>query len=176
LAAIHFKHDRGARLARCGGLFALSRSGRAGRLEEVSLGGAKARFVRALEAAKAESETIVQEAAPAPPQLDPEKMRIAEVSPRSAVIAAYNDLERILVDIRAKLKLPPTSNLPSIVRALVDKSLLPESALAVFDGLRKARNEADHLRDNISLEEALSYIEQADRLRELFQKVRDRLN
>jgi hypothetical protein len=86
---------------------------------------------------------------------------------------AYKDVERILLQMRARLDLPPRTNLRSIVRRLVEREIINAEVEALMNGFQQARNAAVHAETEgrITPGQALEYIAQARFLSSLFSNV-----
>jgi hypothetical protein len=98
-----------------------------------------------------------------------ELMRVAEASPRAAVLEAWRDVEAsVLKLVDAKAIYVPEKN-PSVsaaARVLAKEGLFPADSLSYFYELRELRNKAAHSSDfNPTLETAAGYIELTGRVR-----------
>jgi hypothetical protein len=84
--------------------------------------GAKAKFVRALTRARAETETVVPQV-PSDEQNKPDErlLRLANRFPEGAILEAYKEVERVLLELRTYLDMRPRANLRDIVQRLVEK-------------------------------------------------------
>lgn len=91
-------------------------------------------------------------------------IELASVAPRTAVTEAWLIVEAALQ--HASLSLPVRPRGYGLVREafeeLIKRNLLPQETNAVFDDLRKIRNNAAHAMEfDISSEEAIRYIDLA---------------
>lgn len=136
------------------------------RLKELTLpGGMKATFEKELEVGRAITELIPVEqvALPPPTELtENEKIRgVAIDAPAGAIILAYIEVERRLRDISAKLGLR-YPNLQNTVKELIERGLLDSEASALFQSLKRARNNAAHGEiSSLTTSDALEYARQA---------------
>lgn len=145
------------------------------RIEEFTLpGGAKAKFVKAIESNKDDTQELAGETT-LPIELDQERIKLAALSPEAAIIVSFKEIEHLLLQIRDKLGLEARSNLRAVMSQLRQRGLVSEVASSVFERLRYARNEAAHVAEEISAEEAMDYAEQARLLKNTLQKVLDAL-
>ena len=108
---------------------------------------------------------------PEPTQYE-QLLRIAETSPRAAIAEAWRHVELAAADAArvARIDAPPRSSVTLVVRSLVREGVFSESAVEVFDRLRRLRNDAVHAPDfALDYVEVEPYIELALRLaQELF--------
>jgi hypothetical protein len=90
---------------------------------------------------------------------------------------AYKDVERILLDIRRRLDLPPRTNLRSIVRRLVERGAITEEVEPLMARFQQARNAAVHAETEgrVTPGQALEYIAQAKFLSSLFANAINRI-
>lgn len=130
---------------------------------------------------KAEAEVAIAQAAhepKLPPQETLSKLdqlrRIAEVSPRAAIMEAWVLVESAAAEVGlvAGTTIPRTS--PRMIMQYLAKSgSLPESSLLLVDRLRQLRNQAAHLPDfALSQEEAERYLELAVKCAEIIREAR----
>ena len=151
--------------------------GLAERLEEVTLpGGAKAKFDRALEKGRTESELVAAERRPAVREhsaQDERRLELAKQFPEAAVMEAYKDVEALLLQLRSRLDLPPRTNLRSVVRRLVERGVLTPDVQPLFDSFQQARNASAHAGDvnGITPGEAIEYMAQAELLATVFEDI-----
>jgi hypothetical protein len=149
--------------------------GLADRLQEFSLGGAKATFENQLETARKEAEKLP------PPSVSPDEIpdnqrivpltdekkfwRLANEFPEAAIIEVYKDIEGILFRIGETMGLPRT-NADRVMDELYERREVDESARDLFFTLRRARNLSAHGTGDgrVSPGEALDYSEHSKRL------------
>ena len=151
--------------------------GLASRLDELSIGGYRAKFISALKTAQdadvAASNAVARPAAEAP--VDETTVHMDTVAPFASVLLGYAELERVLVAIRQKLVLPTRTNPISIVRELADRGLVTSDTVEAFNSLRLARNAAAHAQRTITSADAANFNYTARRLLEVFQSAKDSL-
>lgn len=141
------------------------------RLQEFSLGGAKATFEKQLETARQEADKL-----PPPPEVPDDQrvvpltdekkfLRLAEEFPEAAVIQVYKGIEQILFTIGDLLDLRRT-DAESVIRELYQREEIDGNTRDLFSTLRNARNVAAHGIGNrrISPGEALDYKEHSLKL------------
>lgn len=88
--------------------------------------------------------------------------RIAEVSPRAAILEAWLDVEAAVYAAaeKAKLEIKSPGNVYLLARNLVSIGKVPEEVMPFFEQLRRLRNNAAHLPDFVLDEgEATKYLE-----------------
>ena len=88
-------------------------------------------------------------------------IKIAELSPRAAITAAWFEIEKAAKEVitNAGLKLKRPENVIEVVNYLVKERLFNESAISVFNNLRRLRNEATHAPEFVlSISEAERFI------------------
>lgn len=146
----------------------------ASRVDEVSVGGWRAKFISALKTAQdADVAAPNAEALPAPETpVDETKVRLETIAPFASVLLGYAELERVLVDIRQKLGLPSRTNLISIVRELAKRGLVTPDTVEAFNALRLAQNAATHAQQTITSADAASFNFAARRLLGAFDSVK----
>lgn len=155
--------------------------GMAERIEEITLpGGAKAKFVKALDQARAEKELVSFESRPLDRKVlmpDERRLELANRFPEAAVMEAYKDVESVLLDLRSRLDLPPRTNLRGVVRRLVERGVLAQDVQPLFDSVQQARNASAHAgnANRITRGEAIEYMAQAEFLVALFKTALTRL-
>jgi hypothetical protein len=147
--------------------------GLAERVEEITLpGGAKAKFLKALEEVRAERELVASDNGlgsrtilPSDPRLE-----LANRFPEAAVMEAYKEVEAVIIELRKRIDLPTRTNLRSVVRGLVEKGLLDPEVQPLFESFQQARNASAHAgnANRITPGEALEYMTQARFLKSLF--------
>ncbi|MBE3133344.1 MAG: hypothetical protein IMZ55_07710, partial [Acidobacteria bacterium] len=96
-----------------------------------------------------------------------ELVQIGEVSPRAAIAEAWRRVELAATEAArvAHIDAPPRSSVTLVVRSLVREGVFSESAVEVFDQLRRLRNEAVHAPEfALNFVEVEPYIELALRL------------
>src|SRR5262249_34503825 len=101
--------------------------------------------------------------APDSDTLDSTIVKLAQISPESAVVRAFKDLEAVVLELRATLPdLKPHRNLYETLKAARDKGYIPTSVIVLFQSLRDARNAAAHEQGEEELDsgEALDVIRQ----------------
>lgn len=149
------------------------------RLKGVSVGSAKAEFVQALEQAKRQAQVLeTPDVSKEFPEAPTDKyLRLANEHPEAAVMDCFREVERRLIDIRARLQLPPIMNLSGIVAELVNRGLLDAEAQRLFESLRQARNAAAHAdRDHrVTPGEAVDFTYQTWVLTSLLDKILNQL-
>lgn len=98
-----------------------------------------------------------------------ELMRVAEASPRAAVLEAWRDVEAAvlkLADTKAVYVPEKNASVNTAARALAKEGHLPAEWVSHFYELRELRNKAAHSSDfNPTLETAAGYIELTARVR-----------
>ncbi|KYH02134.1 DUF4145 domain-containing protein [Bradyrhizobium sp. DOA1] len=134
-----------------------------GKLEELSLpGGVKATFEKELEKGRELAEQIPDnnETARVPEGLVEDVHVVAGISPKSAIVLSFLEIERQLRHISLKLgfKYP---NLEKAVDELIKRKLLDAEAWPLFQLLRRTRNSAAHGATSPTTEQALEYERQA---------------
>ena len=89
--------------------------------------------------------------------------RIAEASPRAAILEAWLDVEVAVFAAAEKAGLASSPNSPTLLAEhLISLKHIPEEILSVFHSLRKLRNQATHMPDfTLTEEEAERYLELA---------------
>lgn len=88
--------------------------------------------------------------------------RIAEISPRAAILEAWLDVEAAVYAAaeRAKLEVRSPANSYTLARNLISQGKIPADIMPFFEKLRKLRNEAAHLPDFVLAEgEANKYLD-----------------
>lgn len=87
-------------------------------------------------------------------------MRLAEFSPRAAILEAWIEVESELVKLchRANIELPPRRNAIRLAEIMVKADLLPNEILPLLKNLRNLRNEAVHLPDFVIDDEGKRYL------------------
>jgi hypothetical protein len=103
-------------------------------------------------------------------------VKLAEMSPRAAIIEAWREVEDSLLDAakRKGLDLPPRQvTLPVyVIRLMHAKGLVDSDKLTIVNDLRMLRNSAAHAPDfALSKDSALEYAELATRLTEYFRSL-----
>lgn len=150
-------------------------AGLAARLEEVTFGGAKAKFVRELERARDDSATLapqveIGENEP-PPKADDRFLKLANEFPEAAVIEAYKGVEQALYALAQHLGTAVRP--PAIIKRLEHDGYATTNLLRSLDSLRSARNAAAHGGggNRITPGEALEFREQAEIVRNALIKI-----
>ena len=97
--------------------------------------------------------------APSPMAANPAS---GDTSPIAAVLLTYNDLYETILGARKAAGLPADTPLHQVLSTLIQKALLRERSIELFEALTKARNAAVHLGDKQSVTrgEALEFAEQ----------------
>lgn len=145
--------------------------GLAERVEEITLpGGGRAKFLKALEVGREQAEAVAASKSTSVKQIAPpdrSSLELANEFPEAAVLEAYRDVEKYLLEARQKMKLPPRTNTSGILRELLNRNLIDAEAATLFHSLRSARNAAAHgsNSDRITPGEAADYLQQASYLR-----------
>lgn len=139
----------------------------AGRIEQFDFFGAKASFKKELDAGREASEQLPDGGA-VTFRLNIEE--VADEAPEEAIVLSYRELERVLLQIRAKLDLS-RANLPTILKHLVEKKMVPPAASEVFNRLRNAKEAIKHFASELTPPEAREYVDQAVILRATLMKV-----
>lgn len=88
-------------------------------------------------------------------------IKIAELSPRAAITAAWFELENAFVTVarKNKIEVKRPTNITSLVHEMKNKKYIDESSLSIFEDLRRLRNEAAHAPDfALTQKEAEKYI------------------
>jgi hypothetical protein len=148
----------------------------ASRLSTLSYGDMKAEFEKDLnklerdvkELSVKESSTKVER-----PKNDSETLdsyerlsRIAEISPRAAIMEAWRDIEVTTKQVTDAYEISTDGQIAGVkaIRELVHQHLLPESVVSVYEQMRRLRSRAAHAADfKITADEAKRYIDTAYR-------------
>ena len=88
-------------------------------------------------------------------------IKIAELSPRAAITAAWFELENAIITAARnnKIDVKRPTNINSLVHELKNKKYFDDSSVSVFEDLRRLRNEAAHAPDfALTQKEAEKYI------------------
>lgn len=135
------------------------------RTKRVAWRDAEAQFIESVEEAERE---IVAAGLPANPLPEhrmarrQELVKLAETSPRAAVIEAWLDLESAL---RNRAPTDATRSVEQVVNDLVAGGYLPRGLTGPIFSLRKARNTAVHAPDySLPIGSAIDYIDSAEHL------------
>lgn len=134
----------------------------------------EAKFEKGLAEAEAEVKKVEREAPPALPQSErlsqlDQLRRIAEVSPRAAIMEAWVLIETAAVTggFTSGVTIPRV-NPRQLTEHLVRSGKIPEESIALMDKLRQLRNQAAHLPDfALSQDEAERYLELAVKISEI---------
>ena len=146
----------------------------AARISQLKYKEVEAKFEKGLAEAEAEVQKVERVTAPALPQ--PERLsqldqlrRIAEVSPRAAIMEAW-----VLIETAAAVGgftsgvTIPRVNPRLLTEHLARTGKIPEESVALMDKLRQLRNQAAHLPDfALSQDEAERYLELAVKISEI---------
>jgi hypothetical protein len=92
--------------------------------------------------------------------------RIAEISPRAAIMEAWRDIEVTTKQVTDAYGISTNSQISGVkaIRELVRQHLLPEGVVTVYEQMRRLRSRAAHAPDfTITSEEAKRYIDTAYR-------------
>ena len=111
--------------------------------------------------------------------LDPTLLQLAKSFPEAAVIQAFKELETLILKLRARMPDDrPARNLYEVLKALEKQQYIPQSAIALFQSLREARNAAAHGKGEgeLSSSEALDLIRQIKLLQEVLTPVLGQLS
>ena len=90
--------------------------------------------------------------------------RIAEVSPRAAILEAWLDIEVAIMAAaeKAGLEVKAPVNTHQLAQHLFSMSIVNEDGASVYQSLRKLRNQAAHMAEfTLSYEEAMKYLDLA---------------
>jgi hypothetical protein len=147
-----------------------------GRLQEFSLGGAKAVFEKELEKAGEKAEEIEPEGAHQPPPVptaDDPYLFLAKNFPEAAVMQEYKEIEALLNEGTQDMPVSRMSDRINVSKAA--RWLLDDNAYQLFLSLREARNAAAHARasNGISPSEALEYRDRAQVLKQVLRRAID---
>jgi hypothetical protein len=110
--------------------------------------------------------------------LDPTLLQLAKSFPEAALIQSFKELEALILQIRARIPdARPSRNLYEVLKALEKQEFIPQSAVALFQRLREARNAAAHIKGDeaLSSSEALDLIRQVKLLQEVLRQALDQL-
>jgi hypothetical protein len=143
------------------------------RISQLKYKEVEAKFEKGLAEAETEVKKVERETPPAFPQ--PERLsqldqlrRIAEVSPRAAIMEAW-----VLIETAAAGGFTSGVTIPRVNPRLLTEHLartgkIPEESIALMDKLRQLRNQAAHLPDfALSQDEAERYLELAVKISEI---------
>jgi hypothetical protein len=92
--------------------------------------------------------------------------RIAEISPRAAIMEAWRDIEVTTKQVTDAYGISSQGQIVGVraINELVQKHLLPQSVISVYEQMRRLRSRAAHAADfAISADEAKRYIDTAYR-------------
>jgi hypothetical protein len=92
--------------------------------------------------------------------------RIADISPRAAVMEAWRDIEVTTKQVTDAYEISTDGQIAGVkaIRELVNQHLLPESVVSVYEQMRRLRSRAAHAADfAITTDEAERYIDTAYR-------------
>ncbi len=90
--------------------------------------------------------------------------RIANISPRAAIIESWLDVEVAIIAAaeKAGLEVKPPINIHQLAMHLFSMKVLNNEVISVYQSLRKLRNQAAHMADfTLSYEEAIKYLDLA---------------
>lgn len=90
--------------------------------------------------------------------------RIADISPRAAIMEAWRDIEVTTKQVTDAYGISTDSQIAGVkaIRELVHQHLLPESVVSVYEQMRRLRSRAAHSADfTITTDEAKRYIDTA---------------
>jgi len=92
--------------------------------------------------------------------------RIADISPRAAIMEAWRDIEVTTKQVTDAYAISTDGQIAGVkaIRELVRQHLLPESVISVYEQMRRLRSQAAHSADfAITTDEAKRYIDTAYR-------------
>ena len=157
------------------------------RLSAVSYKDAKAEFKHALSeiegdirslpqslsAPIADVKKLIEEAIESPGKLsDYERLlRIADISPRAAVMEAWREVEIGTKKVTDAYGIPTTGQIAGVkaIQELVSRGFLPSMLLSIYERLRRLRSRAAHAPDFVvDAEQAERFIEAANHFYESF--------
>jgi hypothetical protein len=98
--------------------------------------------------------------------------RIAEISPRAAILEAWRDIEVITKQVTDILKISIRGQIAGVkaIRELVSKGIMPASSISVYERLRTIRSKAAHAPDYaLDAEQSEDYLNLAKRLYSLLE-------
>jgi hypothetical protein len=158
-------------------------AGLAERLKEISIpGGGKATFEQKIEEGRQRTDEIVIKSQLDFPALstkvsepiEKEVLEMAEAIPEYVVIAAYADVERVMVQLAKKLDqaAAPQRLGPHFFGYLEGQKLIPAEATDLLMDLYEARNIATHAKgaNRISPGQAVEYLRQSRILQDILQR------
>lgn len=153
------------------------------RLSVFSYKDAKAEFKHALEEVEGEIRRFPK-SSPLPSELDTipaesheslsdydRLLRIADISPRAAVMEAWREVEIGTKQVADTYSIPTTEQIAGVkaIHELVNRGLLPSMLLSIYERLRRLRSRAAHAPDFVVDEEqAERFIEAANHFYETF--------
>jgi hypothetical protein len=148
----------------------------ANRLSTFSYGDMKAEFEKDLNKLEREvKELPIKESSSKveKPEVDSETLdsyerlsRIADISPRAAIMEAWRDIEVTTKQVTDAYGISNQGQIAGVraINELVQKHLLPQSVISVYEQMRRIRSRAAHSADfAISTDEAKRYIDTAYR-------------
>ena len=94
-------------------------------------------------------------------------VRLAKISPRSAIVEAWRNVENAIVEVARKADIPKeeTHSTMALIRALVKRQVISPDVLPIISELRSIRNTAVHGVDfNISQPDVEQYLSIANRV------------
>jgi len=152
-----------------------------GHIRKIGAGGVNFELSEKVEEAVDAGEVVQTEKgllAPDVAGLDPALLQLAKSFPEAALIQAFKELEKLILQIRDRFPdARPYRNLYEVLKALEKLNYIPASAVALFQSLREARNAAAHGKgeQELSSGEALDLIRQIKLLQEVLMPVLDQL-
>jgi hypothetical protein len=152
-----------------------------GHIKKIGAGGVNVELSEKVEEAIDAGEVVQVEKGLIAPDvigLDPTLLQLAKSFPEAALIQSFKELEALILQIRERTPdARPSRNLYEVLKALEKQQFIPQSAVALFQSLREARNAAAHGKgeEGLSSSEALDLIRQIKLLQEVLRPVLDQL-
>jgi hypothetical protein len=152
-----------------------------GHIKRIGAGGVNVELSEKVEEAVVAGEVVQVEKGLIAPDvigLDPTLLQLAKSFPEAALIQSFKELEYLILQIRERMPdARPSRNLYEVLKALEKQQFIPQSAIALFQSLREARNAAAHGKgeEALSSSEALDLIRQIKLLQEVLRQALDQL-
>ena len=152
-----------------------------GHIRKIGAGGVNVELSEKVEEAVDAGEVVQAEKgliAPDVVGLDPTLLQLGKTFPEAALIQSLKELEALILQIRERMPGARRSrNLYEVLKALEKQQFIPQSAVALFQSLREARNAAAHGKgeEALSSSEALDLIRQIKLLQEVLRQALDQL-
>lgn len=152
-----------------------------GQIKKIGAGGVNVELSEKVEEALDAGQVVQAEKGLIAPDvigLDPTLLQLAKSFPEAALIQSFKELEALILQIRARIPDDrPSRNLYEVLKALEKLQFIPQSAVALFQSLREARNAAAHGKgeEELTSSEALDLIRQIKLLQEVLRPVLDQL-